>query len=329
MLRWRLFGISFCIQPSFWIMNALWAYILYQPVMAPPQRGQLFTGDLLMMMGIWILCTLVSVMAHELGHVITGRIFGQPGNITLTGLGGQAVGGYEALRVWQRILVILAGPCAGFAFFTLVVLFDGSAWNFFMNYLTATTNSVWWLNFEVKTYWIEHTSFAAWRWNGNVPYALTIGILTFLNLFVNVMNLLPIIPMDGGMIFKEICCLASPRHGLKFAFGTSFVMACAMALFYLDLTLENYNFLEKRLQRYYPFGFPELSLLIFISLAYQCFQAYRQLAMQERHMAYREDGDGDDDMSDPRHLPYGVKEVPVKDPRDFAPPAPGSETPRR
>ena len=59
-----------------------------------------------------------------------------------------------------------------------------------------------------------------------------------------------------------------------------------MTLFYLDLTLENYNFLEKRLQRYYPFGFPEFSLIIFISLAYQCFQAYRQLVMKDRYLAY-------------------------------------------
>src|ERR1022692_2699461 len=105
MLRWRLLGINFCIQPSFWLMNALWAFILYGPLTGNRERGQLFTKELLILMLIWVLVTLVAVMVHELGHVITGRIFGQPGNITLTGLGGQAVGEYGELSPWKRILV--------------------------------------------------------------------------------------------------------------------------------------------------------------------------------------------------------------------------------
>ena len=32
MLRWRIFGINFCIQPSFWFMNALWALLMAGPV---------------------------------------------------------------------------------------------------------------------------------------------------------------------------------------------------------------------------------------------------------------------------------------------------------
>src|SRR5438034_1087917 len=111
MLRWRLFGISFCIQPSFWFMNALWAYILYTPIPGIPADRGLITWIL-----IWILCILASVMVHELGHVTLGRIFGQPGNITITGLGGQAVGEYGAIPPWRRILVFAAGPGAGFLF---------------------------------------------------------------------------------------------------------------------------------------------------------------------------------------------------------------------
>ena len=51
----------------------------------------------LILMLIWVLCMFVTVMVHELGHVITGRIFGVPGNITLSGLAGNAIGGYEVL----------------------------------------------------------------------------------------------------------------------------------------------------------------------------------------------------------------------------------------
>src|ERR1017187_9963110 len=86
-LRWRILGINFCIQPSFWLMNALFAFVIYNYVGGGLRGVSLFAYIL-----IWVLCILVCVLVHELGHVITGRIFGQPGNITLTGLGGQAVG---------------------------------------------------------------------------------------------------------------------------------------------------------------------------------------------------------------------------------------------
>src|SRR5436190_20225874 len=115
MLRWRLFGIDFCIQPSFWLMSALFGYLV---VMGMQLQGM----DLLKYIGIWVLCTLVSVMVHELGHAVTGRIFGLPGNITLAGMGGQAVGNFETLKRWQRVLVILAGPGAGFLFLSLLIL---------------------------------------------------------------------------------------------------------------------------------------------------------------------------------------------------------------
>jgi stage IV sporulation protein FB len=318
MLRWRLFGIQFCIEPSFWFMNALWALLIGRGITGQPLNDRL----LLIFILVWILCTLVSVMVHELGHVIVGRLFGQPGNITLSGMGGQAVGTYDELRPWQRILVIMAGPGAGFLFVAFIVAMDGSAWNQFMDYLTQVSNSPFWGSLRVETFWIDHTGFGAQRRQPFSTYSIVVIILTFMNLFVNIMNLLPIIPMDGGMIFKEICCLIMGRQGLKVAFGVSFFLACAMTLFYLELTLEQYGVVAKRIQHYYPFGFPEFSLVVFASLAFQSWRAYQRLAMAERYLAYMQD-----DMSEPRH-PSGVREIPVKDPRDFAPPAPGSERPR-
>jgi Zn-dependent protease len=316
MLRWRLFGISFCIQPSFWLMNALWAFILYQPVMGPAERGQLFTRDLLILMVVWILCTLVAVMVHELGHVITGRIFGQPGSITLTGLGGQAVGSYDNISRWKRILVIAAGPGAGFLFAFALVAVDGRYWNFCMDWMD-------WEALKCKWFLIEWVMPDALRARHQV-YELSMLILFMINLFMNIMNLLPIIPMDGGMIFKEICCAIFPRHGLKFAFIWSAVLAGALTLYLLIVVLVQYRFMTKPFELYYPFAYPEFSLLVFASLTYQSYAAYRLLAMRERHADYMED----DDFSDPRDLPPNVREVPVKDPRDFAPRAPGSERPR-
>jgi hypothetical protein len=322
MLRWRLFGINFCIQPSFWLMNALWGLLMAGPI----SQHQVDNRAILIFIAVWIAVALVSVMVHELGHQIVGRIFGQPGNITLSGLGGQTVGSYDELRPWQRILLYMAGPGAGFAFLALIVAADSTTWNRFMDYLIEVSGSMFWDDWKIRLFWIDKTGLGEWRRAGYFPYVVTISLLTFLNLFVNIMNLLPIIPMDGGMIFKEICCLLSPRYGLKIAFGFSFLLACTTSVFLLVVVLERYKILPKFLEPYYPFGFPEFSLILFVSLAYQCFQAYRQLLVRDRHQAYMED---DDDRSGPRHLPSGVEEVPVKDPDDFAPRAPGSERPRR
>ena len=283
MLRWRLFGISFCIQPSFWLMNALWAYILYQPIMGPAERGQLITRDLLVMMLIWVLCMFTAVMVHELGHVITGRIFGQPGSVTLTGLGGQAVGGYEDLSAWKRILVIAAGPGAGFLFVVVQTLVDGFWWNWCMDWmdwqsLKVNVNLIDWVNPDLRR-------------GASPTYHMVMLILFMINLFMNIMNLLPIIPMDGGMIFKEVCVLVSPRGGLMFAFIWSFVLATAVTLYLLLFVLVQYKFINKPFELYYPFAFPEFSLVIFAMLAYQSYQAYRQLSAMQRHSLYSQRDD--------------------------------------
>ncbi len=289
MISWRLFRIDFCIQPSFWFMNALWAWL-----MAGPLAGKTAVDrELLIFIVAWILCTLVSVMVHELGHVVTGRIFGQPGNITITGLGGQAVGSYDALATWQRILVIMAGPIAGFGLVGIVVAVDAMAWNGFMGYLIDTTGSTFWEQLKPKR---EHFLILQTPWghlhnDGNVPYVLTITLLTFINLFVNIMNLLPIIPMDGGMIFKEICCFIAPRAGLKFAFGCSFLVACLATVFFLIVVLERHGFMPKMIEKYYPFGLPEFSLCVFGMMAFQCLQTYRQLSAMERHALFSQRDD--------------------------------------
>jgi membrane-associated protease RseP (regulator of RpoE activity) len=60
----------------------------------------------------------------------------------------------------------------------------------------------------------------------------------FLNLFIAVINVLPIYPMDGGMVFREICQSVSRRHGLAFSLLISFLCASGLvaylAYFYWD-----------------------------------------------------------------------------------------------
>lgn len=284
-LRWGILGVRFCIQPSFWIMNALWAYLMYAYPHVQRNPNDLpspFTGEFLEIALIWILCMLVSILVHELGHVIAGRIFGQAGNITVGGMGGLAAGEYGDLKVWQRILVIAAGPCAGFLFVALIVLFDAdtSKWNMIIGGQWPSLRLNWY-----GVDWIDPLL----RMGLSRRYDNVVFLLVIVNLFLNILNLLPIIPMDGGMIFKEICCVIAPKAGLKFAFIWSFALAIAVTLYFLVVVLVERRVIAKPFELYYPFAFPEFSLVIFAMLAYQSFQAYRQIVAMERHAMYRED----------------------------------------
>ncbi len=219
MLRWRLCGIDFCIQPSFWLMSALFGYLVVG-------MGMRMEGvEMLKYIGIWVLCTLLSVMVHELGHAVTGKIFGIPGNITLAGMGGQAAGGFDALKRWQRVLVISAGPGAGFLLLFLVVLVNRHAWN----------DHVW------RPLDLPESLKITWTWDildqidsnlkRTAPYSEIMKFLCWMNLFWNLINLIPIIPLDGGMLMREGCTLVAPVQGLRIAYGLSFLLAAGLAVY--------------------------------------------------------------------------------------------------
>jgi len=118
-LKWRLFGIHFRVHPSFWGVA-----LIFGLVGAPRDR-------LLSYVFAWVVCMFLSVLVHELGHVIMGRIFGESGNILLCSFGGYATGSYDHLQRWQRIMVSFAGPAAGFLFLFAIIHVDNRYWNSF------------------------------------------------------------------------------------------------------------------------------------------------------------------------------------------------------
>lgn len=271
MLQWQLFGIRFCIQPSFWLMNALWGYLLSGAV-GGDRRG------VLVFIIVWILCTLVSVMVHELGHVLMGRFFGQPGSITLAGLGGQALGSYEELNPWKRICVAFAGPGAGFIFLGVLVVFDSLWWNITMDWLD-------WQWLKLPACIIEQFD-PAMTIRANRTYVIVMQLLFFMNLFWNLINLIPIIPMDGGMIFKDICIIIAPREGLKWAFAISFALASALTLYHLVVLLWLYHVLPLPFRPFH-FAFPEFTFIMVAMMAYQSYIGLRQVMASQRHSMYR------------------------------------------
>ncbi len=98
-LRWRMFGIPVRVHPTFWLFTAM---------MGMDFERRLGFSFLI----LWVGCMFFSILLHEMGHVLVGRICGQPGQIVLYSLGGLALGQYQQMRPWQRLVLYLAGPGA-------------------------------------------------------------------------------------------------------------------------------------------------------------------------------------------------------------------------
>src|SRR5262249_22343115 len=141
----------------------------------------------------WVVCVFVSILLHEFGHILMGRLFGSHGYIVLYGFGGLAVGSSDLLRRWQRILVSLAGPLAQLLLFALL-----------------------WA--------VGPPLVAGLEGKGAREFAEEIlHQLVWINLGWAVLNLLPIWPLDGGKISRELLVALRPLEGVRVSLIVSLV----------------------------------------------------------------------------------------------------------
>lgn len=149
-------------------------------------------------LALWIACVFVSVLIHEFGHVLAGRAFGADGSVWLYGFGGMAMDCSRLAQRWQRVAVYLAGPFAGFAFFAFVMLayqFVGQA--------------------------------------GDRLDRAAVLMLFWVNLIWGVLNLIPVLPLDGGQVMREFFGWLFPQSGLRWALLFSTLVAGGLAAFAL------------------------------------------------------------------------------------------------
>lgn len=154
----------------------------------------------------WLGIIFVSIMVHELGHAFAARAYGQSPSIVLHMLGGvTSWSATEDLGKKRRILVTLAGPGAGFAlgliaYGTLLVASKivGSA--------------------PKDAAWVE-----------------VLALLAFANVFWSVINLLPVLPFDGGQVLAT--ALGPERRKLAASVSLVFGLVTALVLFRLGSLL--------------------------------------------------------------------------------------------
>jgi Zn-dependent protease len=144
----------------------------------------------------WVACVFVSVLLHEFGHVWMGRLFGSHGYIVLYSFGGLAIGSNSLRRRWQRVLVLLAGPGIQLVLWGLLR----------------------WIPIDPSV-------------GADKPKLLDLVLVMLLeiNLIWPILNLLPIWPLDGGQITREVCQALMPARGTALSLGISMVVSGLLA----------------------------------------------------------------------------------------------------
>ena len=128
---------------------------------------------------IWVAVVFQGILMHELGHALVGRTFGRQPRIELIALGGLTWWEQrEPLSPGRSLAVSFAGPAVGIVI-GLIALF------------------------AMDTLRVPQESLGRY----------TLSSLIYVNLGWGVLNLLPVLPLDGGNIVASLMELISPSRG--------------------------------------------------------------------------------------------------------------------
>ena len=188
---------------------------------------------------IWVACGFLSILVHELGHGFAFRRYGTPASIELMAFGGVAIPSYPLASATRRLLVAAAGPAAGFLLVGLV-----------------------------------YGSNALADWESTAREAkFAYSFLILVGLAWNLFNLLPVWPLDGGRILRELLVLAGRRRPDRTAFLVSMLLAGALGVYGLLLTLRLAG-----VQEFVPWWLTPgpMGTLFMLVLAVQSYWLYRQ-----------------------------------------------------
>lgn len=147
-----------------------------------------------LLIATWVAIAFSSVLLHELGHALAFRAFGSSPSIVLHGFGGLTRGAGD-LGPWRNIVVSLAGPLS-----VLVLVGLPALW-------VAATGTV-----EGET------------------AEIVLGQVIFINVGWSLLNLVPVLPLDGGAVTSSVLELVMGPRGRRAANIVSIVVAGALGL---------------------------------------------------------------------------------------------------
>ena len=169
---------------------------------------------------VWCIAVLISVIVHELGHALVMRSYGGRPRIVLYGFGGLAITERMPTSWFQNVVTSLAGPFFGIFFYVVVEVL-------------------------IRQFGIPAND--TFRW--------LVACLLLINLYWSLFNLVPIYPLDGGHVARELLTrFMSASTGIIISLWLS-IICCAVVGAYVVMRTESiYN------------------LFLFVLLGYQNYQ---------------------------------------------------------
>jgi stage IV sporulation protein FB len=196
-LNFALFGIPVRIHPMFWLVGLLLGV-----------GGRHDAASL----AIWVGAMLLAILVHEFGHALVARSYGLRPWVTLYGMGGltsyNPSGARRPMGTWDQIQLSAAGPVAGFMLAAVILVLAYLAGHPIHRFgvLLVPVGQI--LNAHFTDFLFDVLSIC---------------------IFWGLLNLLPIYPLDGGQIAREVLLRLS-RDGIRHSLMLSFVVAVLMAI---------------------------------------------------------------------------------------------------
>jgi Zn-dependent protease len=209
-LQFNVAGIPVRVHPMFWLMSLI--------------IGGVQTTGIKLVLGVLIV--FVSILVHELGHAFTMIYFRERARVVLYWLGGLAISGGDgpwdvgygkgARSPREQIIISLAGPAAGFALAAIVAAIVYGIGGHIVVYRSGVLPGI----------------------DIDLPRGLAISsvaefslrYLLWINTVWGVMNLLPVFPLDGGQVARQVFILRNPYDGVKQSLWLSLIVGAVLAV---------------------------------------------------------------------------------------------------
>jgi stage IV sporulation protein FB len=220
-LNFQVLGFPVRIHPLFWLVGLILGM----------SAGTDGPGLL-----IWFVALFFSILLHELGHALMIRRYGRDAYIVLYAMGGLAVEGrprdfsgfgspwsfdsYTGFQPrprspQQQILISAAGPGIELIFAALLVVGV---------YATGGT-----VVRAMNGFIPIPVAILGGQLTDNRALHMLVQDLLYINVFWALVNLLPVLPLDGGQIALQVLVQHDPWGGMQRALWLSVITGAAMA----------------------------------------------------------------------------------------------------
>ncbi len=212
-LNFRIFGFSIRVTPWFWLAAALLGYGI-------SGRGP----DQFKILLVWVSAVFVSILIHELGHAFAFRRYGLDAHIVLYHFGGLAIPGSS----WgtgrptrghspaAQVIISAAGPVLQLAVAALCIALLGAArYEFHVPGFVGDFIPLPPPTRPIPSLWAR----------------LFVVFFLYASIYWALLNLLPVYPLDGGQIARELFLLFDRNDPVRHSLALSMFTAGGLAVY--------------------------------------------------------------------------------------------------